>query len=279
MRLRGSAVQKRVRPRRMHADVERRLFALRAALFRERGNVAAGMRENRRNVVNVRAHLRRMIVRGDDFQLRRAARENSARRVELRVGAFVHRDAGFFQPALRLQMLSEIGQKRAPDGIEIRRSDVRRQRFPRSRRFVEIADFHRPREHRVAGNLFRDADVVHHEADPRVECGIVEFPRTVLRLRPFHHGLPVVEGLMTPRLFDDGTRDGFLPEVAQARHRRHKRLEMRLGPQRRSRPAGDGLRVLPQIEMNFPPLRRRERRRKHAQTQRRRFLSVRENGE
>lgn len=97
----GSAVRERVRAFGLRANVKRRLFPLGAALFGERGNVAAGMSEHGRNVVDESAHSRRMVVCGNDFQLGREFFDYFSRGVELGIGAFIERDAGAIEQFFR----------------------------------------------------------------------------------------------------------------------------------------------------------------------------------
>ena len=162
-------------------------------------------------------------------------------------------------------MLAEIRQERPPDGFVGRVVRLEVQELVFSGSFIQITDFHVPRNHGVAGYLALDAHLVDHEGNPFVKVGVVPAHGSVLALDPFDHGGEPVVGLGVPGFINQGAGNGLLPGIRQPFHHRLHQREMFRGPRFHIMPARHGLRMLPKVQVNLPIGGRRQRFRSHFQ--------------
>ena len=132
----------------------------------------------------------------------------------------------------------------------------------------KFADFHVPGNHGIAGYLPLDAHLVHHEGNPLVKIGVIPAHGSVFALDPFNHGREPVISLGIPGFINQGACNGLLPGIRQPFHHRLHQCEMLRRPRFHIMPAGHGLRMLPQVQMNLPMRGSREGFRRHLQNYR-----------
>ena len=149
-------------------------------------------------------------------------------------------------------MPHEIGEERPPHLVEGGLARFGLHVHPLARRGVAVVQHVVPRQHRVAVDLFVDAQPL-HELHPAVEGRIVVCPRAVGTLRPDDHVGVGVVALIVPRILVERRRDDLLSGVGQRLHHGAERLEMGVAPHLRPLDARHGGGMLPQIEV-VPPL-------------------------
>ena len=108
-----------------------------------------------------------------------------------------------------------------------------------------------PRYEGVAVYLLCDA-ARHHELHPAVEDGVVILPSSVELLHLGNHALEGVERLSVPRSADDGAGDDLLSCSCKHLHDGTHLVEVLLAPQRHVIVSGNGIRVLPEVEVEAP---------------------------
>ena len=222
----------------------------------------------RRDVINVPGHGRRPIDGGNDFEFRGILVQHILGRPDHSVRPFIQPDAGFAQPALALDVLAKIRQERPPDSFIGGIVRLKIQKFVLSGRLIQITDFHVPGNHGIAGYLPLDAHLVHHEGNPLVKIGVIPAHGSVFALDPFNHGREPVISLGIPGFINQGACNGLLPGIRQPFHHRLHQREMLRRPRFHIMPAGHGLRMLPQVQMNLPMRGSREGFRRHLQNYR-----------
>ena len=127
------------------------------------------------------------------------------------------------------QMPHEIGEERPPHLVEGGLARFGLHVHPLARRGVAVVQHIVPRQHRVAVDLFVDAQPL-HELHPAVEGRIVVCPRAVGALRPDDHVGVGVVALVVPRILVERRRDDLLSGVGQRLHHGAERLEMGVAP-------------------------------------------------
>ena len=127
------------------------------------------------------------------------------------------------------------------------------------RGLVKIVEAQRPGNQAVTTDESVDSHVVCHELDPAVEDGVIVGPRPVDPSGTGDHAEIEVLGLPAPRLVHERRGDGALSGVSQHLHERAHGVEVGLAPQGNAVVARHGIRVLPEVEVEFPLARRGER--------------------
>ena len=171
---------------------------------------------------------------------------------------FVHRDSSLFEPTFFTQVAGEIFQETAP---VVCISCIARFGFDELDAvggLVVIVETQCPRDHGVAADQVVDANIVHHEIYPFVENSVVIFPTAVEFLHAEHHAVEMIFGLSRPGFVHDAGGDGTLSGVGQHLHDRAHGIEMFFAPERHVVVTGHGIRVLPQVQMEFPVFRFRQ---------------------
>ena len=194
-----------------------------------------------------------MVDGGGQFQLRGVLLERRNRPAHQGVRAFIHPDPGAFEPAFGAQMSGEILEETPPKRIVSVGPGLQFEIDLTRRRRIVITEFQRPRDHGVAMDSSGfHADFIGHKADPLVEDRVVVSPRSICMAGPSNHGRKGVVGLAAPSFFDQGAGDGFLARFGEPLHLGFQQGKVLGRPGGHVVPAGDRLRLLPQVEVEFP---------------------------
>ena len=198
-----------------------------------------------------------LVVGHGDPQFGRRLPQEAERIGHLLRRTFVHGDIRPFEPPFFAEVSGEVGEERLPQRFEGRSARIGRHIDETARGTVPVVEFVVPRQHRVAVDGAVDSQT-RHQFDPPVEDRVVVAPRSVCILCPDDHVGIGVEALVVPRVLVQRRGDDLLAGVGQQPHVRDKGLEVGVAPQVEPFDAGDGRRVLPEVEVVVPFGRGRE---------------------
>ena len=224
-------------------------FAFSASAFEDRGG--NGVVEHEAEVVHAGFGFRIVVGGTGDFEGRVGGMEHVHGVAGFLHAAFVQGDVGAVEPAFCLEVGGKVPEEGQPVGIVFRGADGGFQVTDGVAPLVEIVKGKRPGHDGVAVDLAVDAEG-HHEFHPTVKDGVVISPGPVDAFHFEHHAFEGVFGLPVPRVLHDGGGNHLLPGIGKPLHEGAHEVEVGFAPEGHVVVSGDGVGVLPEVEVELP---------------------------